>query len=42
LQSLESFEKVLSEFRQALEQDATAAITRLLDAGKQNRDALGS
>ncbi len=42
LQSLISFEKLLSEFRQALEQNDTAAITRLLDAGKQNRDALGS
>ena len=42
LQSLTSFEKVLSEFRQALQQNDAAAITRLLDAGKQNRDALGS
>jgi prephenate dehydrogenase len=42
LQSLMSFEKVLSEFRQALQQNDAAAITRLLDAGKQNRDALGS
>jgi prephenate dehydrogenase len=42
LQSLTSFEKVLREFRQAIRQGDAAAITRLLDAGKQNRDALGS
>jgi hypothetical protein len=42
LQALISFEKVLCEFRRALEENDAAAITRLLDAGKQNRDALGS
>jgi prephenate dehydrogenase len=42
LQSLVSFEKVLCEFRQALQENDAEAITRLLDAGKQNRDALGS
>jgi prephenate dehydrogenase len=42
LQALSSFEKVLSEFRDALERNEAAAITRLLASGKQNRDSLGS
>jgi prephenate dehydrogenase len=42
LQSLGSFEKVLSEFRDAIQRNDAAAITRLLASGKQNRDSLGS
>ncbi len=42
LQSLDSFEKVLSGFRDALQRNDAAAITRLLASGKQNRDSLGS
>jgi prephenate dehydrogenase len=42
LQALTSFEKVLSEFRDALQRNEAAAITRLLASGKQNRDSLGS
>jgi prephenate dehydrogenase len=42
LQSLAKFEKVLSAFRQALEGNDSAELVRLLDAGKRNRDTLGS
>jgi prephenate dehydrogenase len=42
LQALDSFEKVLSEFRTALERNDAATITRILTLGKQNRDSLGS
>ena len=42
LQSLDNFEKVLSEFRQALEGNDPAELVRLLETGKRNRDTLGS
>lgn len=42
LQSLGEFEKWLAKFRTALESGNVGQITRLLEAGKQNRDAVGS
>ena len=42
LKSLQQFEKWLAKFRRALETDDHAQLKRLLQAGKQNRDALGS
>ncbi len=42
LQSLDKFEKVLSEFRQALEGNDPAELVRLLELGKRNRDSVGS
>lgn len=41
LQSLDKFEKVLSAFRHALECGDFGQLEQLLQAGKQNRDALG-
>jgi prephenate dehydrogenase len=42
LQSLDKFEKVLSEFRQALEGNDPAELVRLLELGKRNRDSVAS
>lgn len=42
LQSLDKFEKVLSEFRQALEGNDSAELMRLLQLGKRNRDSVAS
>jgi prephenate dehydrogenase len=42
LQSLASFEHVLVQFRSALQANDQTRILRLLQAGKKNRDALGS
>ncbi len=42
LKSLGKFEKWLAKFRTALERDDPAQIAKLLEAGKQNRDAVGS
>lgn len=42
LQSLGEFEKWLAKFRTALENGNVSQITKLLEAGKQNRDAVGS
>lgn len=42
LQSLDKFEKVLSEFRQALEGNDSAELVRLLELGKRNRDSVAS
>jgi len=42
LQSLDKFEKVLSEFRQALEGNDPAELVRLLQLGKRNRDSVAS
>jgi prephenate dehydrogenase len=42
LQSLAAFEKVLSSFRKALEDKNTAEMVRILEAGKEKRDTLGS
>ena len=40
LQSLAKFEKVLGEFRQALAENDSTGLVRLLEAGKCNRDRL--
>lgn len=42
LQSLDKFEKVLSEFRQALKGNDPAELMRLLQLGKRNRDSVAS
>ncbi len=42
LQALARFEKVLSEFRKALEQDSSQPLAELLAAGKRRRDSLAS
>lgn len=42
LQALARFEKVLSEFRMALEQESPQALAELLAAGKRRRDSLAS
>ncbi len=42
LKSLDKFEKVLSKFRAALETDNGRALLKLLEAGKHNRDSVGS
>jgi prephenate dehydrogenase len=42
LQSLAGFEKVLSALRKALEEDNAAEMARILMAGKDKRDTLGS
>jgi prephenate dehydrogenase len=42
LQSLDNFEKVLASFRQALQTGDQEAMLRILEAGKRNRDSLGS
>ena len=41
LQSLDNFAKVLADFREALGADDSQQLEQLLQAGKQNRDALG-
>jgi prephenate dehydrogenase len=42
LKSLDKFAKVLASFRAALQRGDQAKIAKLLEAGKQNRDAVGS
>ncbi|MBM4000827.1 MAG: prephenate dehydrogenase/arogenate dehydrogenase family protein [Planctomycetes bacterium] len=42
LKALDKFAKVLANFRSALEQNDAPRLTRLLEAGKTHRDALGS
>lgn len=42
LKSIDKFEKVLDSLRLALEQENERRLTRILQAGKTNRDALGS
>ncbi len=42
LRSLDNFAKVLAEFRRAVANDDQEQLVRLLAAGKQRRDALGS
>lgn len=42
LKSLAKFEKVLTSFRKALEQDDQGQLLRLLEAGKKTRDSVGS
>ncbi len=42
LKSLDKFGKVLSQFRNALEQGDRARLEQLLDAGKKTRDSVGS
>ncbi len=42
LKSLDKFEKVLSQFRGALERGDEAHLMQLLDAGKTTRDSVGS
>lgn len=42
LDSLRQFEQWLARFRQALERDDQAQLEKLLEAGKQSRDAVGS
>ncbi len=41
LKSLDKFEKVLAAFREALDAGDSSKLEQLLQAGKQNRDALG-
>lgn len=42
LKSLDKFEKVLAQFRLALETDDQAKLRRLLEAGKQHRESVGN
>lgn len=42
LKSLDKFEKVLSQFRAALESGDAESVVQLLDAGKKTRDSVGS
>jgi prephenate dehydrogenase len=42
LQSLDKFEKVLSQWRRALEENQATDLVRLLEAGKRNRDSVGN
>ena len=41
LKSLDKFEKLLASLRRALHQEDSAKIYKILEAGKQNRDAVG-
>ncbi|MEX2027114.1 MAG: prephenate dehydrogenase dimerization domain-containing protein, partial [Pirellulaceae bacterium] len=42
LKALDGFEKVLSDFRAALEAGDSAALAKLLTEGKRNRDFVGN
>ena len=42
LKSLSKFEKVLCQFRVALERGDEASLVQLLDAGKKTRESVGS
>jgi prephenate dehydrogenase len=42
LKALDKFAKVLASFRRALNDEESARLQQLLEAGKQNRDAVGN
>jgi prephenate dehydrogenase len=42
LKSVDKFGQLLTSFREALDKDDMEKITRLLETGKQNRDAVGN